>query len=492
MGLPFAFTSTRGSSPIVRAPGFTMQEPTLPPGVANVDFARLHADLFHAFPANHKPIAAFSTGTEVININADTTISKVEGRPEWQPAKYPVLVVGGHGWFTILFNVKGSLPATPDPNLDGTIAPAVANATDRGRILFSATIPVSYEQLDGPLHYLPAEQDTVPALLAPHLGLQVGEQLRGVDLIAALHKTDLKNKASLRSRLPAAPTIYFTLGADFIASVPASMWREVWEIEAERVSTAVVFRSMWSGERWQRPVVHATVPRLNLGTDHEIDGLAIDTTQAKQLMLLSTTNAPNVDLEIQLVIAAGEPQPVLVKRGPAYRSLGRDLRAGRAIGDFCTADPWLVAPGGIVTYAEAAAAMDVPDDFMFARRQQHSPPQGSTDLPISAIRTWHDGQLAIKVCMSKPANLAAGTVELYWGYTNDVRTGVAEGDWTVVVLGTPSATAFDHTLIWPAPRERTDGPFPGIACYWTLTDGATHYSHVATIRAFVDPAPDRR
>jgi hypothetical protein len=482
MGAPLAFTTTHRPSLTVRAPGFTAQTPQLPPGVPDVDFGSFYADVFRPFPANQHPVAALSTGTEVINAVTER-VQAVDDRADWPAGDYHVLVVGNHGWFTILFNVNGTVPKDPDRDLDGEIAPAVAEAADQGRTLFAATIPQSHDQPSGPLHYLSAERGTVPALLPTHLALGVAERLRAIDLTAAIHMSDLPLDMRFRARLPVAPSIYFTLRPAFIELVPDPDWQEHWGIPFSKISTNVIFRTQWADNRWGRPVVYATIPDLSLGQDGEIDGLAIDSTQTKHLILLSTTNAPNVDKEIQLVVGAGAPQPVLVKRGSRFRSLGREIGAGRAIGDFCTADPWLVDPPIRLTYEQApAAAPDLPDDFLFGRRQLHHGPDRVIELPISAIRTWHHGTAAVQICMSRPTGLQAGTPHLYWAHSDDIRTGAPRGPWTEIPIASPNGSLVNQIVAWRPHPNPGGAAYPGMAFYWTITDSQPHYSHVATIR----------
>lgn len=388
-GAPLGFTSQLEPSITVKLAGFVAGEPpNWPAGLPQPDFAgfaRAIAPRDWRIPV---PILAMSLGIDVLSIG-EVRLKDTEFPDEPAPlgveASYPLLKVGDHGWYAILFSVdEDQLGPSPDlaPDL---VAAAAAAKLDRS--VFCYVLPESSgARLQG--------EDESRLVLGPEaLGLSAerDEQVVALNTHMALYTTDLGRYPDLFTTrpLPEQPSIYFTVDTTRLPEAERQQLAEAWEQDA--VAPNTIYQSQWNGTAWRPVRVYATAAQLRLGVppDVAIDGLALDTKKQGSsrrehellFSLRSTTNhVVEAAQQIQFVRVEASapddpPRPVVVRRRDnGYGSLARQVRGGRGIGDFCTQDPWVVDDGR----NDWRLADPLLDDFFVARRL---PPPDAHLLP---------------------------------------------------------------------------------------------------------------
>lgn len=492
MGSPLGWTSALEGAIQVKAPGFTPgAPPTLPTGVPKVDFGAFVAATFGpvAKTFRESPLLAMSLGIDVITTN-DMLVKSGDldpAVPGWNDGDYPVLAVGDHGWYAIEFSVDSDQVHPAD-----VLAPALASPTGRDAAVFCYVLPESYSTT-GSQYLLPDEKETTRILEPEHLGMtQPGDQVHALNMHIGLYQTDVAlADAFTKRKLPADPTIYFTLRPEFSADVGPAALAVVWNMQPAQINSATIYRSQWLHGAWSAVQIWKTAQDLEIPSPATaiFDGLAIDTLAAGGhaiLYSLRSTAEREVgpDDQIMHVRTGKPPRPVVVKKGAKYGVLSREMGSGHAVGDFCTADPWLTTEDFRLYTARADT---VPDDFLFARRK---PNRVSTDerttLPISAMRVWARGATRIRACMSCPPNLAGkGLVKVFTGLTDDVRTGHVQA-WDLGAEFACPSKPFDAVLLMPATRAAA-GPIGenvrGFAVRWELHVGeAVYYSPTSVLR----------
>lgn len=366
LGAPLGITSSVDGQIAVKTAGFE-PPPGSPSDPARPDFEHLVARITPDAFAPHVPLLAMSLGIDVIAVR-DTPLRATDfpEEPGFADGDFPVLQVGPHGWYAILFSVDS---AQIGP-LDG-LAPDIANAgSERDRSVFCYVLPTSAAEM------LPVEQQSVRVLRPDALGLRDPAELHALNMHMALYSTDLDRYRDVFTTQPLSPTpdVYFTLDVASWTEQRRNELRDAWGVEV--VASDVIFRTRWNGSRWERPVLYQRVAALNLKVDPDeaVDGLAIDTKGTPDVrddeMLLSLREDPPSALAKQILhvtLATKDPRPVVVRRrgDGGYGSLGREMRGGRSIGDFCTADPWAArADRGMTVFS----ALPLLDDFLIARR----------------------------------------------------------------------------------------------------------------------------
>ncbi|MBX3461985.1 MAG: hypothetical protein KF830_02355 [Planctomycetes bacterium] len=388
--MPLGYTTRNAPDIAVKLAGFTPDAPTdFPTGVPRPDFAALVGAITPATLRRPVPVLAMTLGMDVLAIG-EVELDATDFPGEQPPlgtggSRYPLLQVGDHGWYAILFSVDtDQLGPSPD------VAPAIAAAgADADRSLFAYVLPTSA------VAWLPEEDQSRLALPPTALGLtDRDDALVALNLHMALYATDLARYPDVFTTrpLPARPTVYFTIDDRSLTADECKALAAAWGLG--RIDSVTIYATEWTDAGWQRlPSVYATAAQLGLDLPDgaAIDGLALDTkgsgaTGQPHELLFSLRGADGHVVEaphqIQYV-RPGDPPPapprpvVIRRRDGRYGSLGREARGGRGIGDFCTADPW-VATG---QRAEWYRADPLLDDFLIARRlppdEAHLLPTGS-------------------------------------------------------------------------------------------------------------------
>jgi hypothetical protein len=375
LGSPLGFTSNDVPSIRVKVAGFDPGEPpNWPAGLARPDFEQFVAQITPT-GVPPVPVLAMSLGIDVLAVDEEKlTAADFPAEPEPQPGatSYPVLQVGDHGWYAIEFTVDSRWLGT-NPDLAPDI---VATKDEMDGSVFCYILPESSAKL------LPAEEESVRVLPPAALGLAGSDELRAINLHMGLYWTDLgKYPDVFTSRpLPLEAAVYFTLDSDLLLPEQRDALKSAWSVE--QIGSLVIYRSRWNGTHWLAPTIYRTAAalRIDAPAGAAIDGLALDTKGTPEekddelLYSLRGTTAFTVPAARQLMYVAvaedvpakKEPRPVVVKRrgGDGYGSLGRQVRGGQGIGDFCTADPWVLDDQQRTLFA----AEPLLDDFLIARR----------------------------------------------------------------------------------------------------------------------------
>lgn len=377
LGSPLAITSNRGAGISMKLAGFTPGEPaTWPPELTRPTFDTLVANMLDgtniAVPAA-SPILAMSLGVDVIVVQTKT-LEAGEWLDDASAVGMPVAVLdtpGHHGWYAIEFSVDGSLLAGAD------LAPDVAVAVARQEV--DATV-FSYVLPGSDLAMLPLEWETVRSLAPDDLGLTSRDQIHALNLHAGVYQTNLVlyPEVFAERAIPTQPWVYFTLRPEFLTGDVPERLRNGWGL-ADLPDSGTIYRTNWFNGRWTRPDLYRRWSDLGLSAlAHApiIDGLAIDGEETGDvrddeiLFSLAHTAGYGVPAEMQVQYvpwAGGPPRRVVVPLPPwpgRYGSLGKRMRAGRGIGDFCTGDPWNTAK----ISAKELQSDFLPDDFFIARR----------------------------------------------------------------------------------------------------------------------------
>lgn len=497
MGSPLGWTTATEGWIHVKVPGFAANgAQNLPPTVPGVDFSTFVPRLLQGLPSTRQsPLLAMSLGIDVIN-TVDKTVNAANLEPPdaaWPAGSYPVLVVGAHGWYAIEFTVDSDQLDVGDPPLAADILPA----GDRDASVFCYVLPESSTSTGGQ-YLLPDETESTRVLEPGHLGIVVpNEQLQAINLHMGLYQSDVAIAGQYtRRELPKQPTIYFTVRPEFIAQIGAAAIASAWQVNQNLVSPGTIFRCQWANGVWSDVAMYTTAKAMGVedSATAVIDGLAIDTVKpGGHEVLFSLRDTPQRDVgpHDQMLHAQPfttppkPPRRAMIGIGGKYGSLGRHMGAGRAIGDFCTADPWL--PTGRVT-AYDRTTDPVPDDFAFARRKPNANtgPQWVV-LPIAVVRAWHKGAPQLRVCMAPPHMLVQPTswVKVYWAYTDDVTQGsLTPGEvWQLAGEFPMPARPFQYDV----PLQPKRGPEPatvrGIMARWEVHfDGRVWHSPVAPLR----------
>ncbi len=406
LGAPVGITATSSAAIRVKLPGFAPTgRPSLPTDLPDPRFDTLVASITQGLATQQAPILAMSLGIDVIATAEEQLRGNQFEEAGIPDGTYPVIQIGPHGWYAIVFSVEsGQLGADPD------LAPDIGAMNGRDASLFCYVLPTSYEPpANGAapgMQVLHTERQSVRILDPAALGLAPTDSVHGVNLHLAMYQTDLARYGRLfRRPLSPNPSVYFTLRPEFIAANAGI--RQAWDLAASvPIHGTTIFVTRWDDTRWSTPVMYATRTDLGLPEAPAIDGLAIDTklpdsTAQDDELLVSMTDTSGGLAEDQILFTrlGGPPRRVAVKKGSGYGILGRQLRAGRGIGDFCTADPW-VATEVNMTVRNAPRLVD---DFFVARRLQSATPP---HLAISAFRVLRDGVPMVRVCTSWPYPVA--------------------------------------------------------------------------------------
>jgi len=382
LGSPLGFTSHDVPAIRVKVAGFDPGAPAnWPAGLARPDFEQFVTQITPP-GVPPVPLLAMSLGIDVIAVDEEKlTPADFPAEPEPQPGvtSYPVLQVGDHGWYAIEFTVDSRWVGT-NPDL----APDIVAAKDEmDRSVFCYILPKSTSTL------LPAEEQSVRVLPPAALGLDAPDEIRAMNLHMGLYWTDLSKYPDVfTSRpLPAEATVYFTLEVDLLTPEQREALKSAWSVE--QISSLVIYRSRWNGTHWKVPTIYRTAAalRITAPAGAAIDGIALETKgrpgeEGDELLYsLRGTATFDVPAEHQLmyvVVVAPDltmepPRPVVVKRrGGGYGSLGRQVRGGQGIGDFCTADPWVLDDLQRTLFAADALL----DDLFVARRLPSDAPYG--------------------------------------------------------------------------------------------------------------------
>lgn len=378
-GSPLGYTAVLHPDIRVKTAGFaTGLPPAWPAGTPRPDFAGFVRERTPPGLSRPLPLLAMSLGIDVL---ATTETALRAGDFPDEPAPlgddyewYPVLDLGDHGWYAIVFSVDGAMVG-PMPDL----APDIEAAGDeRDRSVFCYVLPTSTTTA------LPEEAESVRVLRPDALDLaDRRDGIVALNMHMALYWTDLARYPDVFTTrpLPERPVLYFTLDTALLSKDDLALLASEWG--GALPTSTTIWGSVWNGARWESPQVYARAGDLRLDVPNgvAIDGLALDTKGTNDradddlLFSLRGTSGHAVDASAQVQYVSvvdttptTSPRPVVVRRrGHGYGSLGRQMRGGMGIGDFCTADPWVVAAqrGIRTTVFDADALLD---DFFIARR----------------------------------------------------------------------------------------------------------------------------
>lgn len=496
LGSPLGFT-TRGNENIqIKLAGF---EASLPSLVTRPAFERLVSDILATLPVpktGEPPILAMSLGMDVIVPSLKQLIPgthKLDGDAIAAPIDIAILEVGIHGWYAIEFSVNS---AQLDPQ--DVLAPDIEKALTDGeldRSVFSYVLPDSHPWVT----LLPGEEHSVRCLSPTTLDLSdTKDEIHALNLHMGLYDTDLGKYPNVFTTrpLPPNPSVYFTLRPEFATPWVTEVVKTTWGGTGD---SSTIYKTNWVGNRWTQPGVYRTAQSFGIeGKDPPIiDGLAIDTRLTQQteddfvLFSLASTSGRLVPAEAQMLFKGlGEPGPprrTVVKINGDYHSLGKVMKGGRGIGDFCSGDPFARREGK----ASDLAVEFFPDDFLIARRLPNDEDKsGELALSIAAYRQEHL-QPFVRACLSWPGGKAkSADVIVRFGLIPDITATPLQYQWN------PSALQLQYsgkplTFDWPLPADGVLLPPPGppqqktcaFIIKWQLKDkGKAYISPVAALR----------
>jgi len=199
------------------------------------------------------------------------------------------------------------------------------------------------------------------------------------------------------------------------------------------------------------------------------------------------------------VVPGKPPRRPVLRKGGKYGTLGRQMRAGRGCGDFCTADPWVYADPERTKGIQTAAAIAAPsiqqaallvDDFLIARRLTAG---AMPSLAISGYRALANTRPVMRMCAASRTPIpGARAATVRWGRMTDL-TDLTTLTWDpqdqVQVRYDGSPFTFDCLL--PRPGVLSDDPtvnpppppLQAFVMQWSVTVGAnTWYSPLAALR----------
>jgi hypothetical protein len=508
LGSPMGVTSKHEPDIQVKAAGFTPgPPPNLPADIDPPAFDTLVQVLVQDLPkaTTEAPLLAMSLGLDVIETNdVYITSGNFDESPPSPTGTYPVIELGKHGWYAIEFSVNsGELGASPD------LAPDIATAEKRDGSVFCYVLPESS------LDLLVSEQDSTRVLEPSVLGLsKVDDELHAINLHMGLYYTDLTTYPHVFTvrPLPTAPSVYFALRPEFVSAAGPTNIRGAWRLPAgTRVDAATIWRSDWRNGTWTLPAVYATAEQLGLPNadvkTYVFDGLALDTkatpSPADDELLYSLRETATVEVppeeQIMHVVPGKPPRRPVLRKGNKYGTLGRQMRAGRGCGDFCTADPWVYANPDRTKAIRTAAAIAAPaiqqapllvDDFLVARRLVAG---AMPSLAISGYRMLADTRPVMRMCAASPMRIPGARVAtVRWGKMTDL-TDLTTLTWDphdqVQLLYTGRPFTFDRLLPRPGvlSHDPTVNPPPpplqAFVMQWSVTVGpTTWYSPLAALR----------
>ena len=403
LGSPVGITSnTADGTVLIKSAGFTPGGPPAgwPADLPLPNFSQFPGDCFTGITSTsgEEPIQAMSMGLDVLVFDAVDLEggAMVDDAPLPGGTVLPVAVadLGTHGWMAFQFSVDSELLlGVPDAELAHDVHVARA-AKELDRTVFSYLVPGSYATT------LSIEGESVHAMSPAAIGLTGGsDRIDALNMHMALYYTDLSlypNVFTTRPLTP-APCIYFTMRGEYLLSTAGAV-AAAWGVA--NVNTATIYVTRWNGENWTQPVPYATLAELGMplpekGPAQVIDGLSIDAKEPGQTgaaangdeILFSLADEAPEQQVLYAKKGSGEPprRVVIVRPGSGgYGSLGREFKIGKALGDFCTKDPWWRS-GQEVTDNE-----HVLDDFFVARRLAPAEPfvspyylENLTVFPIS-------------------------------------------------------------------------------------------------------------
>lgn len=504
MASPMGVTSALSPDILMKPAGIVPgPPPNLPPNLPAPAFDQLVQSLLVGLPQEptESPLLAMSLGTDVIAVTPTyITQGQFDDHPPSPTGTYPVLELGDHGWYAIEFTVNSSeLGSNPD------LAPDIGVACERDGSVFAFVLPESA------VEFLPPGKDSARVLSPQMLGLPTqDDHLHAMNMHMGIYYTDLAEYDNVFTTRPVPdnPSVFFSLRPEFIAEVGAGVIAEAWGLgNKQEVHGGVIFRTDWQNESWTSPSVYATATSLGLPNadqkDYVFDGLAIDTKntaspQDDELLFslreTATVEVPPAD-QVLHVKPGDPPLRIVIRKSGKYGVLGQQLRAGRGIGDFCTADPWVYAypelRGAQFLRArpEAAASFQnaplLVDDFLIARRLN---PGVAPQLSVSAFRAVVDSRPVMRLCGSSRLDLPGAKVAtIRWSRIADL-TRPGQINWhpdhqaEIRYAGRPFT--FDVQL--PPDGHLGTGTQDRLHAFvmqWSVTaDGVTYWSPIAALR----------
>jgi len=119
------------------------------------------------------------------------------------------------------------------------------------------------------------------------MGVPGRNEIDALDQFIAMYRLDPQVQSAMPARLPARPTLYFSVSAATVGAVPPLWWGNLSAVER---TGAVVFQTTWdpAARRWGCVTVWRTARTLGLEPCEDVDALAIDIERA--MMLFSTVH----------------------------------------------------------------------------------------------------------------------------------------------------------------------------------------------------------
>ncbi|MEZ5962565.1 MAG: hypothetical protein R3F56_01850 [Planctomycetota bacterium] len=180
---------------------------------------------------------------------------------------------------------------------------------------------------------------TVRAQEAGEMGLTTDSQIDALDQMIPMYRTDPAMQSAL-GRLPANPTLYFSVTAATVNLVPTPWWGGIPTVER---TGGVIFQTTWTGQQWGCVLPWRYPRQLGLSACEDIDALALEASRG--VMLISTVAGGCVrrDQILFVDLNADAPTPVpyqtTTSGGDTPVSADAGLLGADDVRAICSLDP---------------------------------------------------------------------------------------------------------------------------------------------------------